>query len=483
MPADARHNAGEPVAIIGGGFGGSLLALKLAQAGLTPVLIEAGPRSGPGLAYGAARRGHRLNVPVQRMEPGLEPSFAAWLDRDPAAVAEAVREAGDLSHAFVPRRLFGEYLAEQVASAAAAGDIVLRRGRVVRLRCDRLAHLPFDLTLADGRSVRAARVVLATGNLPPSALALQAGTDRQLADTPLFVPDPWDPLALAGLKRDDAVLLIGTGLTMADMVMSLAEDGHRGPIHILSRRGLLPLTHQAGGEWLVSYDHVAGQSPLSVLRILRTEARKAISKDVPWQRVLDAVRPVAARIWVAWTLPQRGQFLRHLRPYWDVHRHRLAPAVAAALNARIEAGQVTPLAGRLKGFAERDGALHMAYARRGIREIRNLRFYRVINCTGPGSDLSRTAIPLFADLREQGLIRPDALRLGLDTDDARVIAADGTVSHRLFAIGTLTRPNWWEITAVPEMTVQINRLVRILTAPDETPADPVQAFVDLGAGI
>ena len=83
----------------------------------------------------------------------------------------------------------------------------------------------------------------------------------------------------------------------------------------------------------------------------------------------------------------------------------------------------------------------------------------VIDCTGPGGDFAKIAIPLIAELRDRKLAVPDALGVGLETLDCAVIDSAGEASSWLFALGPLTRPAWWEITAVPEINLQIDRLV------------------------
>ncbi len=475
--------------IVGGGFAGSLLALKLAQAGIHPILIEAARQAGPGLAYRAAAPEHLLNVPVQRMEVGLSPSFHDWLGGFPNETVAAIVDAGNLADAFVPRVLFGRYLAGRVEAALAAGRLTRLRGEVTRIHKRSVGQ--YELTLADGRLVAAARIVLATGNLPPKAPDIGGEGDQTLTDSPLFVPDPWSAECLADLRPDAPVLLIGTGLTMADIAFSLHSDGHRGPIFVLSRRGLLPLAHAGGGAWPVFLK--AGESealsPLVLLRRIRKEARAAIMQGVPWQRVMDVVRPLGAQIWAGWSRAQRMQFLRHLRPFWDVHRHRLPPRVARALQGLIDSGQLMPLRGRLKRFAHRDDCVDIAYAVRHRPEIRNIKVERVINCTGPRTDFAGQGTSLYADLRAQGLIHADRLALGLETSDVRVIDAHGQISDSLFAVGGLTRPAWWEITAVPEIAVQISRLAHALSQDagtfDSSHRAPSLAhdFSDIGAGI
>ncbi len=475
-------HASPTIAVIGGGFSGSVFALKFTR--LHPearvVVVERDRRVGRGLAYGACAPDHLLNVPVSRMELGLSPSFADWLLRHRARLGDALAESGgDLAAAFVPRELFGAYLEERVQEAVSpdrSRGLSTVRGEAVR---------PLDfpargVLLADGREIVADIVVLATGNLPPRA---PQARDSWLYDTTLFVPDPWADDAFDGLAKDAPVVLLGTGLTMVDVALKLAGSGHTGPMQAISRRGYLPLAHQAGGNWPAFHDPKVHASPLALLRLLRREAARAKAQDIPWQRVMDTMRPAVAGVWHGWTLAERAQFLRHLRPRWDVHRHRMAPRIAERLGALMKSGQLTARGGRVQAYRRKGDLAEVVLRDRGTGTEHVVPAARIVNCTGPRSDMDRLAFPMLADLRRRGLIAPDRLGLGIETKDCAALGSAGHVSPWLYALGPLTRPTWWEVVAVPEINAQIDRLVRDLSTPaGETPS-LAEAFSDLGAGI
>ena len=485
MAPRPRQPGPDCVAIIGAGFSGTLFALKLAKARpeLRIYLIERNSRHARGLAYGACENYHLLNVPVPRMEVGLMPGFAEWLQKRPHELAEAVTESGgDPSASYIPRELFGQYLEERLHEAVSPDGefgIVPVRGEAVRV----FAAPSRRVLLADGREIPADQIVLATGNLPPRAPRL---SDEWLYDTQWFVPDPWAHDALANIDPTAPVLLLGTGLTMVDIALKLSANGHKGPMQAISRRGLLPATHQAGGTWQPFLNAMIGASPLELMRAIRLETTKAEAKGISWQRVIDAVRPFIARLWHGWSGAQREQFLRHARARWDVHRHRMAPRIGAQLNALINSRQLRIAAGRVRSYRKGAWGVEAVVAPRGSLLENVYSAARVINCTGPRSDLDRLAIPLIADLKARGDIVPDPLGLGIETDDCAAIDSKGRVSRWLFALGPLTRPAWWEITAVPEINLQVDRLARNFSAEiRERSTDPhlAQAFVDLGAGI
>ncbi len=468
------------VAIVGGGFSGAVFGLKLhlAQPDWRIVIIEPNKQLGQGLAYGACGPQHLLNVPVSRMEIGLQPSFATWLEQHRSEMAESLVESGlDVHGAYVPRRLFGDYLRERIGehlNTRAVTGLTTLRGEVVRmLRQDQ------GVLLTDGRELQADAVVLAMGNLSPRP---PGGPDRWLYDTGFFVADPWAKDVFGDVDRDEPLLLIGAGLTMVDITLRLAANGHRGPMLAVSRRGLQPRRHEAGGAWSEFLTQHGAASPRALTRIVRHQVRQAMSQGVPWQRVFDAARPAVPGIWHGWSDASRRQFVRHLRVYWDIHRHRMAPRIDDALQRMLRGGALEIAAGRVAGYTPAGGMVDVRLRLRGGTD-RLFRAGRVVNCTGPGTGFDKIAIPLIADLRERRLAVADSLGVGLLTQDCAVVDGDSTPSRWLFALGPLTRPNWWEITAVPEINLQIDRLVAHLSRSTQsvplTPAD----FMGIGEGI
>lgn len=468
------------VVIVGGGFSGALFGLKLH--GKCPewriIIAEPRQRLGRGVAYGACDPAHLLNVPVSRMEVGLAPRFTDWLREHANKIPEVSVEGGqDLSAAYVPRRLFGDYIEERVNAALdnrSLTGLSSVRGEVVRLLDGERGVL-----LNDGRKIRADIVVLAMGNLPPRP---PGGPDAWLYDTGFFVPDPWAVDALADVEADEPVLLLGTGLTTVDIVLRLRKLGHRGALLALSRRGLTPRVHVAGGTWP---EFLHGNFPASaraLTQLVRGQIESAMARGIPWQRVFDAARPAVPAIWNALDAFNRRQFLRHLRPRWDIHRHRMAPRVQAAFEHLQREGTLEVMAGRIAGYRPQGHRVEVMIRRRG-GGTHLFQAGHVINCTGPGGDFQRIAIPLIAELRDRRLAVPDALGVGIETRDCAVVDGAGDASSWLYALGPLTRPAWWEIIAVPEINLQIDRLVAQLSHPDAAARLTAADFLDIGGGI
>ncbi len=467
VPAAAipPHQAdGTTIAVIGAGFSGTLLALHLLRrcpATTRVLLIERGPRHGAGLAYGTLNPAHLLNVPAAKMSafPDRPLHFLQWLQQRPAA--DTGGEAPGPG-TFAPRALYGAYLRSLLYDAL---QDPAQRNRLVLVR-DEVTGLELDapttcLRCAHGQPVQADLVVLATGNLPPCPIPVGDGS---FFTTRFYRHDPWASDALADLAADAPVLLLGTGLSMVDATIALLEQGHRGPIQTVSRRGLLPYRHVS----VPPPPPVAATYPTrltALTRHIRGQARSAAAAGSDWRAVVDAIRPFTADLWQALSVAERNRFLRHLRPWWDIHRHRMAGAIADRIDAARASGQLRVHAGRLQAFAiEQDTVLATIRPRGGGAPV-TLSASRVINCTGPGIECGRLTDPLLLTLLRDGAVRPDPLGLGLDVAlSGAVRAADGSLSRRVFAIGPLTRAAFWEMTAVPDIRGQCETLAQRLSA-------------------
>jgi uncharacterized NAD(P)/FAD-binding protein YdhS len=436
------------VAIVGGGFSGALQAINLLRNdGPDAVLIERRPEVGRGVAYSAADPGLLLNVRAANMSalPDEPTHFTDWLQRRGLPMA-----------GFVPRIIYGEYLAEllQATRAQAPHRLEVLQAEAVRAG---VSADGVSVGLADGRTIVADALVLAIGNLPP---APPDPLDPDIMPPGTYAADPWAPSIAEDLAEEDLVLVIGTGLTMVDAVLLLDNKGFRGRIVALSRRGLMPRPHETG---MPVPGGLRERPPIEVTRLLREVRERAA--ELGWHAAVDELRPYTRGLWLAASEQQRARFLRHLRPWWEVHRHRIAPAVAERLAHLRAEGRLRIIAGKMLGFDPLGSRLVEARWRaRGRDDIERLPVRRVINCSGPRIDVNRTGEPLLRQLRADGLIVPDSAGLGLAVDQhSHLIGADGTASPRLFALGPMTRGTFWEITAVPDIRIQTWELARRLS--------------------
>lgn len=440
---------GDHVLIVGAGFSGTLLALNLLRhEGPRATIVER--REGQvarGVAYSAAHPSHLLNVRAGNMSalPDDPDHFVRWLE----ARGEGTRTS------FVPRTTYGAYLREMLDEACARFPerLMLVEAGAADLHEDRGG---VRLSLDDGGTVEGDAAVLAVGNLPPHDPP-GLGSDR--LGPGVYSPDPWAADIGEGLTDSDTAVLIGTGLTAVDAALLLDARGFRGRILALSRRGLAPHRHQDGQPYCPGVTE-RPSGPLSgIVRHVRRRADAA-----GWRTAVDELRPMTQMMWGAATRDERARFLRHARPYWDIHRHRLAPVVADGIDALVAAGRLDFAAGKTLGVEPEGRGARLYWRPRGQDEVVGTLAARIVNCTGPQGDLTRSREPLLRALLDRGAIRPDPLRLGLDVDSsARVVDARGRASDRVHAIGPMTRGGVWEIVAVPDIRWQAWHLARRLS--------------------
>lgn len=458
MPIAAQNHGQDrpsekPVAIIGGGFSGTLLAVQLARAGTRAVIVEReGAALGHGLAYGACGPQHLLNVRAANMSafPDDPAHFLRWLGH--GEIEAGGTSGSDLPNRFASRADYGRYLVDVLAQARAAmpGLVEVCLGTahdVVPAHDGALRVL-----LHDGRALDARAVVLAQGNAPPAPHRALAGLPP-----PRVIADPWARHAFDAISPEAAVFLLGTGLTAIDVIQTLDARGHRGPILALSRRGLLPRAHADIGP-------VVDPQPLPTARgsALVAHVRKR-ARTVGWHHAIDELRPHTHALWQAHAAEGQARFLRHARPWWDVHRHRMAPQIARRIAALEAEGRLQVVAGSLEAAQAAGARLALRWRPRGTdAPVETLVDHAVI-CTGPDGNPERSRDPLLRTLLSRGAARACPQRLGLDIDPAwRLRDREGKAALPLYAMGTLTKGLGWEMVAVPDIRVQARDLAHHL---------------------
>lgn len=451
------------VVIVGAGLSGTLVAanlLRRAHAGTRITLIERKPPLGRGVAYGTLSPVHRLNVPASKLTawPDQPDHFFNWASQQTGA--PGLGDAPVAKTDFLPRYLFGQYIEAVLEEARTlAGQGVVFRvidGEVIDVD-DTSAEGPHTVLLADGTALAADVVVLALGNLPGE---YPIRKPLPIYHTWRYVHVPWLMAAVENIKPDEDVLIVGAGLTAVDIILQLDAQGHRGTIHALSRRGLRPKKHQLGPPYPTFLDREPLPPTLrAAVRRIRQELRKAAREGVDWRAVLDAIRPQTQALWKGFSLEDRARFMRHVRPFWETHRHRLAPQVAKRIEEMETEGKVKFYAGRLQTLEERTGAVYAVFRCRGSGALTTLRVGKVINCTGPRTDYSKFQHPLFINLLARGLIDHDPLALGINASpEGEVYRYGGDASGWLFTLGAPMKGALWECTAVPEIRVQAVKL-------------------------
>lgn len=440
--------------VIGGGAAGALAALHYlsmcSATGRSPRIAVIEPRVvlAQGAAYSTDREEHRLNVPAGRMSAFADRphDFVDYLTANPDP-ALAGLHGHDLDHAYAPRRAYGAYLLARLREQPLFASLQHVRAEAVALaRSDD----GFVVTLSDGTSLRAAQVVLAIGNAP-RALPIDAGS--------LPVVESWDYPQLDRMSPDARITVIGSGLSMVDSVMTRLRAGHRGPITVLSRHGLLPLSH-ADAHLPSPLPSAAENLPDTVLglwRTLRQRSAQGIAQGEPWQWTFERLRPYGQQLWQSLSADEQSRFLRHAVRYWDIHRHRVAPEIAAELQSLMQSGQLRVLAGRLLPGG---GGSALRFRSRDGRE-QELPTDVVINATGVETRFERPSSPLLASLLANGVGVPGPHGLGILTDDSgRVLDAQGAVVPGLQVLGSSRIGTLWETIAMPELRVQARNSVQ-----------------------
>ncbi|WP_205951958.1 FAD/NAD(P)-binding protein [Pantoea stewartii] len=447
------------IVIVGGGFSGTALAVhlgRLGQAGLRVTLIEPRSQLAQGVAYSTADPAHRLNVPASRMQltGEEEGSFDSWYRASDAYVSDPAARWHD-GHVYPQRRQFARWVNAQFEAAQRESPVVL-----AHLQDRAVAFRDGTVSTAAGKHLAADIVVLAVSHPAPSL----PGALTALADHPAIIADPWQENALASVGPEERIAIVGSGLTMADMVATLDRQGHRGPVTVFSRRGQLPRPNISQHDLSWSLEgHLARPAGVRCwLRRIRQDMRLAAARGLPWQVVFDEVRRQGQTLWQSLPLNEQRRFLRHLRPWWDVHRYRIAPQAGQVLNARLENGSLQVMAARLTAAESSHSAVRLHLQTRS-GEVVTREVDKVIVTTGPAHGKLVQHDALLRQLCNDGVIRPDPLALGIDVNAlSQTRTAQGHSNSHLYVVGPAARGRFGELMGLPQVAMHAEAVARQL---------------------
>jgi uncharacterized NAD(P)/FAD-binding protein YdhS len=439
------------IAVIGGGASGILATIHLLSRATRPVdvvVVEPGGRLGGGVAYGTNEPTHLLNAPTSEMSAWSDhpDDFTAFVDRH-GYCADGT--------AFVPRHLYREYLLETLAAVRSrerpdSGAELLAEEAIALIR-------PVGVTprrqlvvgLRHGSHLRADHVILAVG--PPATVAPWMRFEAPICD-PKLVVDPWGSDALEAIERDDRVLLLGSGLTAIDVVLSLEARGHRGKLLGRSRHGLLP-QRQTGRRFaaISSNLDVSTRTARELFSAVRVAAEKVSYTGEDWRAIVAGVRDEVPRLWIGLDATERDRLLRHAQRYWEIHRHRIAPDVGVALDRVLESGRLNLAPGRLVSLERTGGSLVAGFDRAGNAE--ELVVDAIVNCTGPA-----------ASYQQNSRLIDQLLRTGTATVDHNGDLRDGRggADAQIHTLGWPRRGRLYESSAIPEIRGQAETLAERL---------------------
>jgi uncharacterized NAD(P)/FAD-binding protein YdhS len=451
------------ITIIGAGYSGALTVVNILRQNpgtqVHIILIDRNTRPGRGLAYRTWNDNFLLNVPAGNMSA---------LTDDPNHFVQFCQDIDPAFNAgtFVSRRLYGDYLEFILRQETERNSETLLEkihGEAIAIRQPPGINT-YQVDLADGRSIRSDQVVLAFGHFAPEDPAPVA----KIYGTEAYISNPWDSAALERIHENTPVALLGAGLTAIDVLFRLTSNSDTRKIYLISRRGLLPQSHRSHPKAPVAtgFPSFLENLPPTVrayLHALRLEIKKKGAQGGDWRDIINMLRPHTPEIWRRFSVEERQKFLSRVVPYWDIHRHRLAPAAHLRLSGMLKFGQVEAIAGYVQDYKLHGEKVSIAIRERHTGRGRELDVGHVVNCTGPNCNIARITVPLIVQLRNEGYLKQDPNKLGFEVNARyQVINHQGHPARNLFYVGPMLKARYWEAIAVPELRVHIRHLVEVL---------------------
>ena len=444
------------IAIIGGGLSGSLVTMylmRLQGAPLNIYLFEKNKSQfNRGVAYSSQLPYQLLNVPVKDMSlfadsPG---HFMDWLNHHGYTYKP---------EDFAPRDFYGRYITETFATETAkpGHKLTVIPAEVISVS---QKGSGYEIIFGSDEVVTADKIVLCTGNFPPGDVP---GLPQSVKEHKNYVNHPWGGFNVNSLSSRENILMVGSGLTMLDLVLSLNHNDHIGKITVISRRGLLPLPHGVSLPYVLSKLPEGDLTTGKLLTWFKQEVKLAEGRGKSWRSVTDAIRPHIQQFWNKLSLEEKKRFMRHLRPFWEIHRHKMPVESQSILNRMKQEGRLEIIAGRIKDAEAAGDTIKVTYKSRDSKDLKHVTVNHIINCTGPETEYRKLRSALYQSLVENKLAVPHELSLGLKaTTDGFIISENGKVNKDIAVVGPPAKGVLWECTALREIREQAALVVQKL---------------------
>ena len=459
-------NFNSDIAIIGAGFSGTLVLaniVKTAQENCSIAIIDKLESFNKGIAYNPSSSMFLLNVATKRMSAfSNDPDhFLNWVCKQNSFELFS-REA--LANSFLPRDIYRQYL-----SSIWDETIELAQSKNIQIECFfsyaeniNLLDEKYIITTESGDSIIAKQVILSTGNQTPSNKALRQKLDNNHSR---YFQNPWKIETITNFEPELNILIIGNGLTMVDTTMGLVENHFQNKIYAVSPNGFNVLPHLHNNiAYIFDLDLDDPNFSLTyLLRKVNAEVKKLSKLGITSEPVVDALRSKTQEIWKKLTVAEKRFFMRHLRHIWGVSRHRIAPHIYRKIqNLRINK-KLEVIAGEIHKISDAGTHLEVTLFNKKSNKFKTIQVSRIINCTGPQTNLKESENALLHKLFVEGFLSQDELNLGtkIDLKTYEILDSNNKRVPCFYTLGVNLKGELWESVAIPELKVQAKEVAQI----------------------
>ena len=469
------------IGIIGGGFTGTMTAVQLIDKSTEPfeiILINERETLHKGIAYNPYSEKHLLNVIAGKMSayPDKPDHFLEWVMQK-----DEFKNKGKtlIANSFLPRQIYGEYLCDIWEEAKKSAEskhikITVIESFVVDLD---VTEISVSLWLDNNLKLNIDDCVVSTGNHIPRNPRIK---NMDFYNSPNYFQNPWKIESIKDTKENLPVLIIGNGLTMVDTVLGLLEQGFKGEIYSISPNGFNILPHRHNG---LKYSKLVEElrddmSIYELVKLINKHIKTVREYGVSAEPIIDSLRPQTQKIWKSFSEQERELFMSRLRHLWGVARHRIPLHSHDKIQQLRIDGKLHINSGKIIDINESNESITVQYFDKKENELKEINVSRIINCTGPETDLINLDKSFLKNCLLKGILTQDKLKLGIKagTESFQVINSDGKPHTNLYTIGSNLKGELWESTAVNELRGQAEKLAEKLKAQQLTAPTSKQGF-------